>query len=374
MENPAKINGATIVAPEVVVGQVTPSNNVKNLSVIPENMNGKPVLYRDAKTVLNMKSAFSHKLLCTGPVLNLGDACGYSCEYCYVEDAMRKLLHDKLGGHVHQDVVMRRRDALRVLREQLEKNKQKHVPHVVYSSSLVDIAANTGLMKETAEACTIILEETVWHIRLLTKSNLLPRLVALIPGPCRVRLILGVSTGTFDDGLGQVIEKNTPLVSKRIESLHWLQDNGYRTFAMVCPSLPQDDYDAFAQGAAEILRYDRCENVWAEVINVRGESFTRTIAALDSSGLIEERDKLAGVCGDGDGAHDRWEEYARATFEAHSKVVGPEKLRFLQYINRKQNIAFWEAQKLRGAVLLGRYGVVKKKRKKKAIAPSVEVE
>src|SRR5947208_2637146 len=52
------------------------------------------------------------------------------------------------------------------------------------------------------------------------------------------RMIFGVSTGTFDDRLAAAFEEGTPLVSKRINSLHVLQDNGFRTYAMVCPSLP----------------------------------------------------------------------------------------------------------------------------------------
>lgn len=36
----------------------------------------------------------------------------------------------------------------------------------------------------------------------------------------------GFSTGTVDDRVAQAIETGTPLVSKRLESLHWLQDRG----------------------------------------------------------------------------------------------------------------------------------------------------
>jgi len=343
-------NDVRVVA---LAGEVVAQKVVEEAPAI-ENIHGKQVLYRDVKTVLNMKSDFIHKLLCTGPVLNLGDACVFSCVYCYVASIVRKFIVDVLGTHAHQDVVVRRRKALEVLKGQLARCKEKEVSHVVYSSSLVDIAATMELLRETAAACIMILEETAWDIRLLTKSSFLPKLVQRIPEKHHKRLILGVSTGTFDDEIGKVIEKGAALVSKRIESLHWLQDHGFRTFAMVCPSLPQDDYHAFAEQARERLRYDRCEHVWAEVINLRGESFTQTIAALNEAGLIDERDKLALVCGEG--AEDRWEAYARATFEAHAEAVGPEKLRFLQYVERKENIEYWTAQKARGAVLLGRYG------------------
>jgi DNA repair photolyase len=347
--------------------------NGVNQGVLIEKIQGKPVLYREnAKTVLTMKSDFKHKLLCTGPVLNMGDACVYGCTYCYVPSSMRKLVFPILKGRAHDEVVIRRPNALQLLRNQLAVNKEKNAPHVVYSSSLVDIAANIELMRETAEACLMVFEQTNWEMRLLTKSNLLPRLVREIPEKFHKRLILGVSTGTFTDEIGKVIEIGTALVSKRIESLHWLQDNGFRTFAMVCPSLPQNDYAVFAQQAAELLRYDRCEHVWAEVINIRGASFENTMAVLDGAGLLVERNKLALVCGDAEGAQDRWEAYARATFEAHADVVGHEKLRFLQYIDRKENIEYWAAQKERGAVLLGRHGVPKKKKEVNLVSKGAE--
>ena len=114
------------------------------------------------------------------------------------------------------------------------------------------------LVRETAEICSVILELTDWDIRLLSKSNLLPKLavsLGMLPPWERVfkskeRIIYGVSTGTLDDNLAQAFEQGCPLVSKRIQSLHWLQDNGFRTFGMICPSLPFEDgweYGVFAR-------------------------------------------------------------------------------------------------------------------------------
>ena len=56
----------------------------------------------------------------------------------------------------------------------------------------------------------------------------------------------------------------TALVSKRLEALRWLQDHGYRTYAMVCPILPQTDYNAFAQEMIGAIDVANCEHVWAE--------------------------------------------------------------------------------------------------------------
>jgi len=318
-------------------------------------MNGKQVFGRVAKTVINFESNFAHKLLCDGPTFSAGDACVYSCAFCYVPDLVRKLRAIPAFGHIegrHEEIVIRRENAAGIARKQLAGRKDLQERRTIYASPLVDVAGNMELVRETVEICRVILELTKWDIRLLSKSNLLPKVAeGLVAGTGKEevqgRVIFGVSTGTLDDGLAKAFEQGTPLVSKRIQSLHWLQDNGFRTYGMVCPSLPQRDYPKFAREMAAGIRADRCEHVWAEVINLRGESFSRTIKGLRGANLSWEaqalekvsRDKLA------------WEEYARTTFWAQVGAVPAGKLRFLQYVTPASR-AWWEGMAPRGAVVL----------------------
>lgn len=340
--------------------------------VAPQSIHGKPVLWRKAKTVLTRDSeAFQEKLLCDGITLNAGDLCVYSCSFCYVESQIWKLVHEQVkqlnrmtgvqrGG---SEVVVRRENALEILKTQIKrKDDDPWDRRVVYGSTLVDVAANMALLKETAELVTWILDKTHWQVRLLSKSNLLHKLVkdGLVPNRRKdgnershhQRIIFGFSTGTFDDRLAAAFESGTALVSKRLEALHWLQNEGYRTFGMVCPSLPQADYAAFAQEAVRRLRPDKMEHVWAEVINVRGKSFERTRDALLKAGFEEQAERLAAVS-DGKGAKQAWEAYARATFEAHRNAMPAGKLRFLQYVD-PANLNWWSNQRAGGAVLLGK--------------------
>src|SRR5271155_720062 len=85
----------------------------------PETMNGKEVLHRDAKTVLSFGSSFQEKLLCDGITLNPGDACAFCCAYCYVPPQVFKFIHSTLEGRLHVDVVVRRRNAITLLVNQL---------------------------------------------------------------------------------------------------------------------------------------------------------------------------------------------------------------------------------------------------------------
>ena len=289
-------------------------------------MNRKPVHTVPAKTVINFKSDFEEKLLCDGLTFSTGSACVFSCAFCYVDDLMRRNPHTRgirKKGIPFEDVVIRRKDAVDVVKSQLLKGKgvQKHKnssdKRVIYSSPLVDVAANMDLVRETAEVCSLILEHRNWQIRLLSKSSLLYEVAKLIDAKWKDRVIFGFSTGTLDDDLAKAYEKGTARVSKRLKSLHKLQDEGYRTFGMICPSLPQEDYDKFAREMAAAIRVDRCEHVWAEVINERGKSFTRTIDALNAAGLKEEAERLTEVK-----RGDLWEDYARKTFLAHTNYIG----------------------------------------------------
>ena len=325
-------------------------------------MSGKPVFTVPAKSVINFQSKFGAKLLCDGMTFTAGDSCTMSCSFCFVEAMQKKRVkwfedHGVTGDHF--DHVIRRENAVEIARKQIMSKPKsfRQKKQVIYGSPLVDVCGNQELMRETVEICKVILELTNWDIRLLSKSNLLPKVAKALEEwdskqpmnethatGCRV--IYGVSTGTLDDELAAAFEQGTAKVSKRIESLHWLQDNGFRTFGMICPSLPQDDYVDFAWSMSKALRDEKCEHVWAEVINLRGESFTRTEKALLDAGFRRKATQLSDVSHGGSD----WENYARDTFRSLS-VPFAGKLRFLQYVT-KDTRAWWEAQKQNGAIPL----------------------
>jgi DNA repair photolyase len=340
-----------------IVAMKTKSATPEPKSEIAKIMAGKPVVEVDSKTVINFKSGFVHKKLCDGLTFTTGSSCVFSCSFCYVEDLMRKNPHRLPNPEDHQSMVIRRRNPAAVARAQLSyrngnpRFQDTADQRVIYASPLVDVAANMELVKETIEVCRVILELTHWQIRLLSKSSLLTK-VAEALAPHRDRMIYGLSTGTLDDDLGASFEKGTALVSKRVKALRELQDEGFRTFAMVCPSLPLADENAyrdFAAQSAEELRTMLCEHVWAEVLNVRGASMVRTCAALRDAGYTEEAARLESVSTD----PVAWESYARQTFEAHVQIYRdqPGKLRFLQYVVRGTR-PYWEAQVAEGAILL----------------------
>ena len=330
-------------------------------------MNGKPVLFRDAKTVLTTNAdKFREKQLCDGLTLNLGDACALGCAYCYVGAQMLRVVKPDLVAHGETtgrkvgpaDVVIRRQNAIGILRSQLVRPDGSAIHadpddrRIIFASTLVDVAANRELLEETAEACLLILRHTNWHIRLLSKSSLLKELITgpLIPPEYHHRLILGFSIGTLDDKVARAIERHASSPSARVKAHRELQDLGVRTFGMLCPSLPQEDYGRASRELCDAIRADRCEHVWAEVINVRRDSLARTLGTLRNAGLDAEAERLQAVSGTGRQA--AWEDYARRTFLAHTGNIPPDKLRFLQYVSQA-TAPWWSARRGEGAICFG---------------------
>lgn len=334
--------------------------SLKNIKQIQSTgtLGGKPVYTIDAKSVLNDNSKFDEKLLCDGLTFTAGNCCVYGCKYCYVDSMLaiqRQMIDLKNGtGLEHSEMVVRRKNPQDILRGQLftKKGNPRGIcreKKVIYSSPLVDCAATIELVKETAELCKIILENTQWDIRLLSKSALLPGVLDHIPTEYHQRLILGLSLGTLDDKLALSFEVGTSRPSARIRALHRLQDDGIRTFGMICPSLPQSDYEAFSKEMCDAIRVDRCEHVWAEIINVRGASLKSTADALRAKGYHAEAAMLENTSNS-----QGHEECARETFLAHAGNITGGKLRFLQYVT-KDTRQWWEAQKSSGAILLGKH-------------------
>ena len=327
-------------------------------------------------TFLDLKSKkFADKLLCDGITLDQEYAIRLCNASKYVGPVMSKVDNPYLESlnaerRIHglrewdfENVVIPQPDPVGLLREQLlHKSRMPKFTdpddnRVIYVPTFVDVAATMELMRETAWLCNLILDSTAWQIRLLSNSNLLARLFKdkLIPERHRHRVILGFSTGTLDDSLAGAIEYGigTARVSERIEALHWLQDEGYRTFGMVCPSLPQfdGDYVRFSREICEAIRVDRCEHVWSEVIDLGGKPLVSTLAGLHGAGFKAQAEALSAVMGQGN--KDAREQYDRATFLAHTMHVPAEKLRFLQNVD-DANVDWWAAQRVHGAVLLGK--------------------
>jgi DNA repair photolyase len=327
-----------------------------------------PVHFREANTLLSFNNEeFHERQLCDGIILDLGDACALASEFPnaeyfkHVVTLPERNTYDPIAAssYVIRDAVIRRQNAIERLKRELfdsnggRKFKNPKDIRVLLGSSLVDVASNMEVLGQTAEACNLLLDHTHFQIRLLSSGNLLHKLIddKMIPDKHRCRIIFCYAFSTLDDQIAQAIEANAPPALERINSMAWLRGRGFRTCAMISPSLPQRDYVAFSgEISTAIGPSSNFEHIWAEVISNRGNSVTRTLEALRRAKLHEQVAMLEEVSGPRNSK--KWEDFARATFEAHAANFPSKKLRFLHYVE-KGTTDWWETQMKAGAVLIG---------------------
>ena len=148
-------------------------------------------LYLDRR-ILNLTSAFRHKLLCDGPTFSAGDSCRMQCAFCYVQALLEKDLKiQELLNSAHttfDQAIIRRNNLVTRLREQLLKNAKPRFDdpadtRVIYASPLVDVAANVEMARETIELCRVILQNTHWQNLTNAKQKLIKHLRA--PKSCQ---------------------------------------------------------------------------------------------------------------------------------------------------------------------------------------------
>ena len=360
-----------MTAPKLNLNLTAPPLSLPSIApTLPQRRCGKLEAWIESR-ILNPNSGFLEKGLCDGPTFTAGTACFYDCTYCYVEDQMRKapgvqaLLHQHGVGF--QQIMIRRRNAVAKLQAELRtakgmlkykggeyaQRRSEGKPFVCYGSPLVDIAATPELVEETIQIVQLLLNDTDWDLRLLSKSPLIQKVARSLSPTEKHRVIFGLSTGSLDDALARAVEPTCPSPARRTATLRWLQDQGYRTFAMLCPILPQP-LPAFVAAVNRQVRPERCEHVWAEVVNLRGDSFTQSLAALTAAGLTQAAQDFEAVCGTGGTLS--WEAYARETFQALAAAIPRHrtepKLRFLQYVTPNSE-SWWQQQIGAGAIPLG---------------------
>lgn len=336
-----------------MTNQLTPAQQRAQYTDTQTTRNSKPHFIAPTKQVLSYSEEFAKKQLCSGLTINLGMGCGFQCAYCYVPGQMarhplvnriRKETGLKLG-----EISLTRESPAHVLQRELlyaDGTPRFRTLEIAFTSTLIDPCANLEILAQTREACLLVLQHTPWSLRVLTKSALVPRLATELQ-QYKDRLIFGLSTGTFDDTTARFLERGASPPTARLAALKTLHVQGFRTFGMICPVLPQKDYNVFAREVAERVLPFVTDNMWAEVINPRGKSFTQTIEALGKAGNFSAKYGFMRVKND----KCAWEEYARATFAALANVVPASKLRFLQYV-QDGTAKWWREQSVKGAVLL----------------------
>lgn len=218
--------------------------------------------------------------------IDLMALCQFGCRYCSSNCGNNMRLNtpkiytwtkEQLGKHLSprtdaNKFYMVYEDPIGILERQLlETPSLKRIKETLQFGMLVD-NFSPDLVKSgvTIRALEILLKETLFTIRILTKSAAVAgdgfvNIFQRYPG----RVIIGLSCGSLDNGLMKHIELGTSLPTARAKAIRDLQDARVRTFGMFCPILPgatrRDDVEAlYAAFNPHLL-----ETVWCEPYNDR---------------------------------------------------------------------------------------------------------
>lgn len=300
-------------------------------------------------TGIAYSKGFDEKLLAKY-VVNIGNMCDFGCAFCYVPamTLKQKSIQDVLkAGHELGEFssYRERANVLEMVRKDLKKI-DKDDQSMVFFCTTCDPCSTIENVETTAAAMGIILEGSNLQIRVLSKSVLIKELAKGMAS-WKDRVVYSLSTGTSYPLVSSAIEDHASPIADRVEALHWLQDNGFRTYGMICPVLPSE------ANRADILldqvRPGRCEHVWVEAINVRGKSFVNTYVKLQNAGAINHAEELSRIIGN----KQNWIEYSQKLFMAFQAEMRNrnqlQKLRFLQYVTAKDK-DFFQSQE--GAVCI----------------------
>lgn len=300
----------------------------------------KEHLYYSGKTGIGRTKAFEKKLLAEYSV-NIGNICEFGCSFCYVPSITRKqkTVRDVLdeGYSIDEFSLYREREnVLKTVKKDLEKFNSDDTSTVIFCTTC-DPCATKEHTNTSIEAMKIILENSNLQIRVLSKSTLIKNIAESLSS-YKNRITYSLSTGTSIEEISETIEKNASTIKERVKTLHWLQDNNYRTYGMICPVLPSET--KYAKELLDQVRPSICEDVWVEPINVRGKSINNTFNKLKNAGLEEHAEELKKVIGD----KDKWIEYSKKLFLAFKSEMRQrnqlEKLHYLQYVSKKDREFF----------------------------------
>lgn len=309
----------------------------------------KKRFYYTGKTGIARTKGFEHKLLAKYSV-NIGNICEFGCTFCYVpsitnkQKAVKSIL-DK-GYKIEEFSLYRYKDnVLFTVAHDLRNIKQSDHGTVIFCTTC-DPCATLEHADISIDAIKLIMERSNLQVRVLSKSILIKNIAKSLSSN-KKRIIYSLSTGTSYEEVSNAIEQNASPIKKRIEILHWLQDNDFRTYGMICPVIPSE-----VNRVNELInqvRPELCEDVWVEAVNVRGKSLVNTYECLIKAGLEKHALELKRVMGN----KNDWIEYSKElflNFQNEMRQRGQlKKLHFLQYVSPDDR-EFFEKQE--GAICL----------------------
>lgn len=302
-----------------------------------------PVIVPSRKKLIQPSPGFAKKHLAgtpdnPGDHLELNALCGFGCVYCssnsgnYMrynrqrfDEATRKQAGMTLDQSSMKSVTLEYADVDVQLMNEINALPSNHGRgKTLIFSQLTDPFSPRLVANGTTEnALKLILERTLYTVRILTKSAAVGsrRFVDLF-SQYPDRVLVGCSIGTLDEEFTRRVEAGTSRPAARMRAIRNLQDARVPTYGMLCPVFP--GHVNYVPDILAGLRVDQLVEVFAEPYNDR--SNWRHVASA-----MRHNDALALDVMHREHPRRAWSRYAADLYQMMRSCVPVEKLRYLLY-------------------------------------------
>lgn len=198
-------------------------------------------------------------------VINPYTGCTHNCIYCYAEFMKRFC---KIQMEWGEFIVVK-------------DFKMKKIPSNQYKNKTILISSVTDAYQPVEKKYEKMKEilpsfiQTDANIEILTKSSLVLRDLNLIKKINNIKV--GISLNTLDDQFRKIIEPGASPISKRLDALSSIRNEGIKNYLFISPIFPEiTDIEQILQETNHFVDYYLCEN-----LNLRGSYKNKVLSMIN---------------------------------------------------------------------------------------------
>lgn len=227
--------------------------------------------------VVNCKSALSDSKLESDYSLNPYQGCSHGCKYCYSPCVLRE---ERSWG----DFVDVKRNIPKVLSKEL-KRKEKGT---VRLSSVTDPYQKAEKEYKLTRKCLKQIHKQDFPAIIQTKSNLVKRDIDIFSD---MRVDVGITMTSLDDGFREKFEPGAPSVSDRLSTIKTLREEGICVWVFIGPLLPykNDDIEDLKR-LKDTLKSLDVDEIYLDKLNMRDRLWSKMKVLLEDKMIEKYKD------------------------------------------------------------------------------------
>ena len=247
-------------------------------------MQTKKVVVPPMKSLIKKAPGFEKKKLADYK-LDILALCGFGCRYCssnmgnYLrinQQEFAECSKTQTGKTTKPSedpsLMMVWPDVVSQLADELSSKPKHYGKDKTLMFSMLTDGFSPELVKDgtTRAVLEMVLEKTSFRIRILTKNAIVgsDEWIQFLSDN-KDRFVVGLSTGSLDDGWCRKMELGASSPTERFSALSRIQEAGVPTFGMLCPVFPDMLEGDSIERMIELINPDVVEHIWAEPYNDR---------------------------------------------------------------------------------------------------------